>query len=248
MSDIKSYTVWDKTTRIFHWVNAICVTLLLCIGTIILNANSLGASDEGKVLLKTIHVFVGYVLALNLFWRLVWAFIGNKHARWGAMLPMGSGYIASLREYVSEFFNGHPKKYLGHNPAGRIGVTLLLILLVTQAVTGLVLAGTDIFFPPFGSWIQEWIAAPGVDPSLIVPNARELYDEAAYEDMRAFRAPFIQVHVTNYYVIAVVALIHIVSVIVTEIREGGGLISAMFTGKKVISGTPADIDSDTDQN
>jgi Ni/Fe-hydrogenase 1 B-type cytochrome subunit len=110
------------------------------------------------------------------------------------------------------------------------------------------LAGTDIFFPPFGGWIKEWSAAPGVDPSSIVPNTQELYDEVAYEEMRAFRAPFILVHETNYFIIAAVALIHIVSVIVTEIREGSGLISAMFTGKKVISGTPADIDSDTDQD
>jgi cytochrome b len=117
---------------------------------------------------------------------------------------------------------------------------VLLTLLTIQAATGLVLAGTDIFFPPFGGWIAEWIAAPGIDPSTIVPYAPEMYDAAAYQEMRDFRAPFILVHETNFFILVTVALLHIISVIVTEIREGGGLISAMFTGKKIIPGTPVD--------
>jgi cytochrome b len=34
--------------------------------------------------------------------------------------------------------------------------------------------------------------------------------------------------------------IHIVGVVVTELREGGGLVSAMFTGRKVFDRKPAD--------
>ena len=33
----------------------------------------------------------------------------------------------------------------------------------TQAVTGLVLARTDLYYPPFGYWIASWVAAPGVE-------------------------------------------------------------------------------------
>lgn len=35
-------------------------------------------------------------------------------------------------------------------------------------------------------------------------------------------------------------IVHIVAVIVTEVREGGSIISAMFTGSKVLSGKPVD--------
>jgi len=38
-------------------------------------------------------------------------------------------------------------------------------------------------------------------------------------------------------------IVHIFAVVVTEVREGGSLISAMFTGNKVLSGKPADDES-----
>ena len=44
----------------------------------------------------------------------------------------------------------------------------------------------------------------------------------------------------GFYLLAVTVVIHIAGVIVTELREGGGLTSAMFTGRKVISGKPVD--------
>ena len=37
------------------------------------------------------------------------------------------------------------------------------------------------------------------------------------------------------------ATVHILAVAVTELREGGNLISAMFSGKKVLSRPPADL-------
>ncbi len=37
------------------------------------------------------------------------------------------------------------------------------------------------------------------------------------------------------------AILHIAAVVVTELREGGSLISAMFTGRKLIAGTPVDL-------
>ena len=73
-----------------------------------------------------------------------------------------------------------------------------------------------------------------------MPYAKEMYDETAYEAMRAFRKPFITVHYYCFYVLLVFAVIHILAVVVTELREGGNLVSAMFSGKKVLSGPPAD--------
>jgi cytochrome b len=87
--------VWDRTTRIFHWVNAITVICLMGIGLFILNSGSFDVSREGKLLLKTIHVFIGYVFVINIAWRLVWGFVGGPHARWKAILPAG-GFLKSL--------------------------------------------------------------------------------------------------------------------------------------------------------
>ena len=142
--------------------------------------------------------------------------------------------------YVAAVLAGRPRQYLGHNPVGRLGVAAILLLLVVQAVTGLVLAGTDIFYPPFGIWIAHWIAAPNVDPSTLTPLTRPLMDQAAYAAMRSFRAPFAEIHEFTFYLIALVIAVHVTAVVVTEVREGGTLISAMFTGRKIIAGRPED--------
>jgi Ni/Fe-hydrogenase 1 B-type cytochrome subunit len=233
-----AYRVWDAPTRWFHWINALSVLGLMLVGILILFSGSLGISAAGRVTVKTIHVWLGYVMTLNLMWRFVWAFLGNRYARWRAVLPGGPGFPRALEAYVTAFLAGLPRHYLGHNPAGRVAVAIILLLLVVQAVTGLVLAGTDILYPPFGSWIAHWVAAPNVDPSALTPLTRNLMNQEAYAAMRSFRAPFVEIHELAFYGIAAVVVLHVIAVIVTELREGGSLISAMFTGRKIFSGPP----------
>ncbi|WP_262695491.1 cytochrome b/b6 domain-containing protein [Kordiimonas aquimaris] len=236
---LTEYKVWDRTTRIFHWINVLAVLVLIACGVALLNAGKMGIPNDGKIILKTVHVYAGYVFAINLAWRLVWAFIGGPFARWRAILPFGKGYMAQLKAYMS----GEKTAYRGHNPLGRLAVTALLIAMTTQAVTGLVLAGTDIYYPPFGAMIAEWIAAPGVDPSAILPYDRSLVDPAAYDEMRSFRRDFLDVHVQNFYIIISLIVLHIAAVVWTENKHGGGIVSGMFTGRKVLNSTPEDDES-----
>jgi len=233
---LTQYKVWDRTTRIFHWVNLLAMLVLIACGVALLNAGSLGIPNDGKILLKVVHVYAGYVFAVNLAWRLIWAFIGGPFVRWRSLLPFGNSYIAALKAYVS----GEKTSYLGHNPLGRLAVTLMLIALTVQAVTGLVLAGTDIYYPPFGGMIAEWIAAPGVDPSAILPYDRSMVNPDDYADMRAFRSNFLSTHVNNFYAILALVILHIAAVIWTDNRHGGGIISAMFTGRKALAEKPVD--------
>ena len=243
MSELKSYAVWDVGTRCFHWINVLCVTALAVVGTVILNAGDLGVNNAGKVTLKTVHTWIGYVFVLNLLWRIVWAFLGNRYARWRSILPGGGGYFQAIRRYAAAFFTSQPEQYLGHNPIGRLSVAAMLLLMAAQAITGLVLTGTDLFYPPIGHWIAQWVAAPGVSPDSLVPYAPEMYNAAAYETMRAFRKPIAVVHLYTFYTLTVIVILHVAAVIITELKEGGGIISAMFTGRKVISGRPVDEES-----
>jgi len=242
MSDqnLKSYKVWDLPTRLFHGINLLSILVLLAVGLVIFNAGALGVSREGKILLKTIHVITGYVFAVNLVLRLVWGFFGNRYARFSALLPAGKGYGAELKAFLAAEKAGKPQYYLGHNPLARIGLTFLIIILISQASTGLVLAGTDIYYPPFGGWIAEWVAASGVDPSTLVPYAKELVDETAFNEMRAFRSPYIELHVYGFYTLLVLIPIHVFAAITVDRKIGGGLISALFTGKKVYPDEPED--------
>ncbi len=123
-----TYHAWDKSVRIFHWINFICIIGLAALGLMILYNKSFGVSPEGKILLKTIHAYIGYIFVLNLIWRIVWAFIGTKRSKWKAILPFGKNYKQSLTSYVKGIKDHKPKPYLGHNPLARLMVTFLFLL------------------------------------------------------------------------------------------------------------------------
>lgn len=241
MSELKSYRVWDAPTRWFHWINAVCILALVVGGLLILNAGALGVSTDGKIMLKRIHTWIGYVFVINLLWRIVWAFFGNRHARWRAFLPWGRAYGTALRAHLSSLIAGrHPETYIGHNPLTRLSVTTMLVLSIILAVTGVLLAGTDLFMPPIGRWIAQRVAAPGVDPGSLVPYQPEMIDKAAFDQMRAFRKPFAVTHFYSFYLLLAIAVLHMAGAVVAEIREGGSAISATFTGVKILSRRPVD--------
>lgn len=237
---LRAYPVWDRVVRWFHWINFICVVALASIGTAILWGDELGLTDNGKILLKTVHVWFGYVLAVNLAWRLIWAFIGPPWARWAALLPGGRGFGAVLGSYLRGLGSGKAPAYVGHNPLARFMVSFLLLVLFLQVLGGLVLAGTDIYYPPLGGVIAEWVAAPGVDPATIRPYDQTGIDPDSWTQMRAFRSPVVEVHEILFWVIIAASAIHVLAVVVAEIREGGALVSAMFTGRKYFDRKPVD--------
>ncbi|MEC8858673.1 MAG: cytochrome b/b6 domain-containing protein [Pseudomonadota bacterium] len=235
--------IWDRSIRIFHWVNVLCVLALVIIGSAILNASALGVSSEGKITLKIIHAYVGYVFAFNLLWRLVWGFIGSTNSRWGAVMPFRKAYLNDLNEWLRGIRTGQPPEYRGHNPAAKLMLLALYVLLVGQMVTGLVLAGTDLYFPPFGHEFAEWATAAGEDHSRLVglvPGNKELLDPEGYAAMREFRAPFIEIHEVFFWLILVAVFLHVLAVVVEEVRFGNGLVSAMISGKKVFRRQPQD--------
>lgn len=239
------YSVWDRTTRSFHWINVLCIIALAGIGLVLLNDDALDINRDGKVLLKTIHVYIGYLFVLNLVWRFVWGFIGNRYARWRSVLPVGAGYWQSVSQYVSGVRSGKVPHYLGHNPVARLMVALLFLLLTVQAVSGLVLAGTDLYMPPFGDKIANWVSVKDQDghaATRLIPGSRVGVDAAALKDMRHFRKPFGMTHETVFFILVIAIMLHVLAVVVTEIREMNGLVSAMFTGKKIMSGQPVDRD------
>ena len=145
-----------------------------------------------------------------------------------------------LKEFIEGFAGGRAPFYLGHNPVAKIYLSVLLLVLVVQGVTGLVLAGTDVYLPPFGGTIREWVAADTNDPSLVRPYAPDTVDAAAYARMREFRAPIVATHGYGYFVLLAMIAIHIGTAVVMEFKEGGSLISAMITGRKIQRGEPVD--------
>ena len=241
---LKEYPVWDSHVRWFHWINVLAVIGLVAVGTVILNGKALGISGEGKVLLKSVHVYIGYLFCLNLAWRLVIAFIAkNRFSRWQSMLPLGREYLQSLRQYLDGRKQGRTPVYLGHNPLARLMLSFLLALLAAMAITGLVLAGTDLYMPPFGGIFADWVTG-GDQAKLaqLLPGSKEFVDPALYAEMRDFRKPFITLHYYAFYLLLAAVVVHIAAAALSELRRGRGLISAMFSGSKVLPEEPVDLE------
>jgi len=215
---LKEYKVWDLPTRLFHWINFSTIIGLIIFGLIMLYKKELGiTSVEAKIGLKEVHVIIGYVFVLNLAFRILWGFIGNHFARWRTTLP-GKGFLQSVRDY---------KASLGTDQ-------------IVMAVTGLIRASTDIYFPPFGEFVEDYVAAPGVDPDSLIPYDPAGVDAEKLDRLKAFKGPFGDIHLYAAFILMFIIVVHIAAVVFTDVREGGSIISAMFTGRKVLSGKPVD--------
>ena len=108
--------VWDPVIRIFHWslVAGVAVAWL--------------TADEWDDL----HAIAGYVVAGLLAVRLIWGFIGGRHARFTQFVYAPASVSAYLRDVVA----GRERRYIGHNPAGGVMILVLLATLAGTAWTG----------------------------------------------------------------------------------------------------------------
>ncbi|MBK9359830.1 MAG: Ni/Fe-hydrogenase, b-type cytochrome subunit [Rubrivivax sp.] len=149
--------VYEAPVRIWHWVNALAVTVLAVTGFFIgrpLPSVPGEASDwylMGSI--RFAHFAAGYVLAVGLLGRAYWALVGNHHARELFTLPLTRAAYwrevgAMLAWYA--FVRPRPNQYVGHNPVARLAMFFgYLLLTVFMIATGFALysEGTG-----HGSW------------------------------------------------------------------------------------------------
>lgn len=113
-----SIRVWDLPTRVFHW------SLVICFAGAWLTSES-----ERQALL---HLLFGYSLFGLILFRLVWGVVGSRYARFSQFVR-GPQAIA---RYLRSLWRRQPEHSVGHNPAGAVGVLLLLGLGLATAFTG----------------------------------------------------------------------------------------------------------------
>lgn len=179
--------VWDRFVRFFHW--SLVITFAL----------AYWSAKAGK---HELHAWLGYFLVVLVLARLVWGMIGSFHARF-------SNFVHSptiVLRYLKAIATNHPRRFLGHNPAGGIMVVALLATLVCITFTGLtVLAVID-------------FDGPLVD--LLKPMS----------DQQAFAAWSFHAYAVNI-ILGLVGL-HLLGVLVASIQHKENLVRAMITGYK----------------
>lgn len=116
----RSRLVWDLPVRIFHWVFVLAV-----IGAFV--TNRLG------VAYFSYHVLCGYTVIVAVAFRVVWGFVGTRHARFADFLRGPREVWRYLRALTLRV----EPVYAGHNPLGGLMVVALLGGFLLQAGLGL---------------------------------------------------------------------------------------------------------------
>jgi cytochrome b len=122
--------VWDLFVRVFHWSLAGLFVVAYATG------------DE----IEKVHIAAGYTIAALLSLRILWGFVGPRHARFSSFVRPPREVLA----YVRDVMLLRAPRYIGHNPAGGAMILALLAMLAATCATGFMMT-TDAF------WGAKWI-------------------------------------------------------------------------------------------
>lgn len=184
--------VWDPLVRVFHW------TLVAGFFTAYLT--------EGHDETLTLHTWAGYTVLGLVLVRLVWGFIGTRHARFSDFVYRPG----VVKDYVRDVVKLHPRRYLGHNPAGGLMIVVLILSLLVTTVSGMSLYAVEEQAGPLAGWLG---------------GAGHFWEEV-FEGVHEFFANF-----TLFLVV-----VHVAGVIVESLLHGENLVRAMITGRKRAEG------------
>jgi cytochrome b len=201
-----STLVWDPLVRFGHWA------LVAAFAVAYFSAEDEAGGPD------TLHVWGGYVVGVLVVLRVVWGFVGPRHARFSDFV---CGPIAALA-YFLELLYGRAPRYIGHSPAGGAMVIALLVCLVTTVATGLIAYGEE---------------GKGPLAVVMVADASANSNEAGHRALAKKRGGETESTVRELHDLLAnitVALIaaHIFGVLVASFVHKENLVLAMITGRK----------------
>ncbi|MCW8901764.1 MAG: cytochrome b/b6 domain-containing protein [Gammaproteobacteria bacterium] len=182
----KTIKIWDPFIRIFHW-------------TLVLSFFIAYITEEDYL---TIHSFAGYTLLALLSLRIVWGFIGTRHARFSDFTYSPQ----TIKAFIKDTIKARAKRYLGHNPAGGAMILLLIISLLITSFTGIAVYGLEEQSGPLASWFTQ----------------KDSFWGEVFEETHEFFANFT----------LLLIFIHVAGVIVESLIHKENLVKSMIDGKK----------------
>lgn len=160
----ESVYVYEAPLRLWHWVNALAIVVLMVTGYFIgvpLPSQPGEASDNFLMgYIRFAHFAAGYILIVAFLLRVYWAFAGNVHARQMFLPPIFSkewwnGVWHETKWY--SFLVKEPRKYTGHNPLATFFMHFMLVWgVIFMMITGLALYGEG---TGMGSWQYQMFSS-----------------------------------------------------------------------------------------
>lgn len=208
--------VWDPFVRVFHWA--------------LVAAFAIAFVTEDEVLV--LHVWAGYAVGGLVTLRVLWGFVGPKHARFGDFLYSPRVVIA----YVGRLLTFGAKRYIGHSPGGGAMVIVLLISLAITVASGLVVYAAEEDAGPLAAVFgAAAIEAPGIAGPAEASERGERDEEDDHDENNsesAFGEAMEELHEFFANLTLTLVIVHIGAVLLASLAHRENLTKAMITGYK----------------
>ena len=212
---IKSVYVYEAPVRIWHWINALAISVLGVTGYFIGSPlPTLPGEASANFLMGYIrfaHFAAAYIFVIGLLGRIYWAVVGNHHARELFTVPVlrrayWQEVLTMLKWYA--FLAPRPGRYVGHNPVARFVMFFVFVLTsVFMILTGFAMYGEGL---QAGSWAGKLFG-------WVIP----LFGQS--QDVHTW-------HHLGMWVIIVFVIVHIYAAIREDIMGRQSVVSTMISG------------------
>lgn len=207
--------VYEAPVRVWHWVNALSITLLAITGYLVANPlpTMPGEASDHFLMgyIRFVHFAAAYIFAVGFLGRIYWAMVGNEYARQLFKLPLHrwrfwKELLHEVRWYA--FLEKEPKKYVGHNPLAH----LFMVAIITVGGSVMLLTGFALYAEQtgLGSWQDSLFG-------WLIPLVGQS------QDVRLW-------HHWGMWVIVVFVMLHVYVAIREDIVSRQSLISTMISG------------------
>lgn len=212
---LRDIRVWDPFVRLFHW--SLVIAFFVAYFT--------EPEDSGLAL----HVWAGYFVGGLIVLRVIWGFVGTKHARFS---DFAFGPFRALG-YLGDLVRGRSRRHLGHSPAGAWMVYLLLVTLAATVWTGMTVLATEKHQGP----LAPFFTASSAPATTAIERGGEEEDERAEASGRGESGEggedtMEELHEILANLVLILVILHILGVVVASVSHRENLVRAMITGNK----------------
>jgi Ni/Fe-hydrogenase 1 B-type cytochrome subunit len=161
--NLRRVFVWELPVRYYHWINALCILVLIGTGFIIGDPPAILTGREAYQnywfgTTRFIHFLAAYVFLFNFAFRIYWGFVGNQFASWRNFIPTNKKFFQDMWMVMkTDIFmtKREEEKSIGHNRLAGAIYFLTFIAFGIQCLTGfgLYAAMSDWWLPNLFTWV-----------------------------------------------------------------------------------------------
>jgi Ni/Fe-hydrogenase 1 B-type cytochrome subunit len=155
--------VWELPVRIYHWINALCITVLCITGYLIGAPLALAKGTEAYYnfwfgTVRFVHFIAAFIFFFNFLVRIYWGFAGNEFARWYNFIPYKRCQWKEISNVlkVDVFQTTHKNiDSIGHNSLASLIYFITFLIFLVQCLTGfgMYAAMSSSFLPRLFAWV-----------------------------------------------------------------------------------------------